>query len=313
MPSPTCQVPRRDVLTRLRAHAAHAESDMDLATVSARPLAGGRNNAVYEWTAPDGPMCIKIYRVDERRRIEREWMSLTLLAMHHVTSAPTPLWIDPDPDQPAMGMTLLPGQPLLEARDSRRALRALAQVLRRFSSLPLDGELSAMTRIDSLDHYVRRITEVWAPALADHPRDGLTRDLLRIVSQWQSGNDTAILAEPVSRIFSRGDSNLLNWLWDGTWIRCVDFEFAGWSDLAFDCADLTEHISARDIDDQVWTETVSAIGLQDDDWRRYAAAQRTCALRWLAVLWKQRDTRADEFSAQFDRVRALHAAAEASA
>jgi Ser/Thr protein kinase RdoA (MazF antagonist) len=305
----TDQAPPRGVLARLRAHAIHPGSDADLAAVGARPLTGGRNNAVYEWASPDGPICVKIYRVDERRRIEREWMSLTLLARHQITTAPAPLWIAPDPAQPAIGMTLLPGRPLPETGDSRRALRTLAQVLRQFASLPLNDELSTMTRIDSPDHYARRITEIWAPALASHPRDGLTRDLLRIVSQWQSGNAADILAEPVPHIFSRGDSNLLNWLWDGDQVRCVDFEFAGWSDLAFDCADLTEHISAREIDDHAWTETVTAVGLRDADWRRFAAAQRTCALRWLAVLWKQRDKRADEFTAQFDRVRMLHAAA----
>ncbi|GAA2332973.1 hypothetical protein GCM10010170_012110 [Dactylosporangium salmoneum] len=51
-------------------------------------------------------------------------------------------------------------------------------------------------------------------------------------------------------------------------------------------------------------------------WRRrstggvtqFEAAQRTCALRWLAVLWKQRDRRAAEFLRQLDRVRLLQSA-----
>jgi len=41
------------------------------------------------------------------------------------------------------------------------------------------------------------------------------------------------------------------------------------------------------------------------DQRRFEAAQRTCALRWLAVLWKQRDTRTEEFTSQLDRARRL--------
>jgi Phosphotransferase enzyme family len=93
----------------------------------------------------------------------------------------------------------------------------------------------------------------------------------------------------------------------------VDFEFAGYSDLAFDCADLTEHVSSRQagIDDQAWTEITGLAGLGGEDQRRFEAAQRTCALRWLAVLWKQRDTRADEFTSQLDRVRRLQGAAAA--
>ena len=120
--------------------------------------------------------------------------------------------------------------------------------------------------------------------------------------------------EPARRIFSRGDSNVLNWLWDGTSIRVVDYEFAGYSDLAFDCADLAEHISSRQagIGDQAWAEVTVLAGLGGEDQRRFDAARRTCALRWLAVLWKQKDTRTDEFASQLDRVRRLHGAIAAN-
>jgi hypothetical protein len=57
-----------------------------------QPLSGGRNNAAYRWESPDGPVCVKVYRVDDRRRAEREWLSLAFLASHHVASAPLPLW-----------------------------------------------------------------------------------------------------------------------------------------------------------------------------------------------------------------------------
>ncbi len=95
-----------------------------------RSLAGGRNNAVYERASPDGPVCIKIDRVDDRRRIHREWQSLTLLAEQKITSTPEPLWIDLAPHQPAIGMTLLPGRSLPDLDDKHRALRALAATLR---------------------------------------------------------------------------------------------------------------------------------------------------------------------------------------
>ena len=77
------------------------------------------------------------------------------------------------------------------------------------------------------------------------------------------------------------------------------------------CADLTEHISSRQagLDDQAWAEIVCLAGLSRRDQLRFEAAQRTCSLRWLAVLWKQRDTRTEEFTSQFDRVRCLQSAA----
>jgi hypothetical protein len=310
---PTAGNTPHNVLAVLRAHAARAAGADQLLAIGAQPLSGGRNNAAYQWESPDGPVCVKVYRVDDRRRAEREWLSLTFLASHHVSSAPLPLWADPDPGQPAIGMTFLPGRPFPETGDRQEPLRALAAVQRQYTELPLPAELASLERIDSASHYVHRITNIWAPVISSHPRDTLTRDLLQILSGWEDSGDAAVLAEPARPVFSRGDSNLLNWLWDGASIRVVDYEFAGHSDLAFDCADLTEHISSREagIDDQAWNETLSVAGLAGHDQRRFEAAQRTCALRWLAVLWKQRDTRTEEFSNQFDRVRRLQSPAAA--
>lgn len=103
------------------------------------------------------------------------------------------------------------------------------------------------------------------------PRDALTGDLLQILSRWDDSGDVAILAEPARRIFSRGDANLLNWLWDGMSNQAVDYEFAGYSDLAFDYADLTERISSRPagIYDQARAEIVGLSGLGGGDQRRF--------------------------------------------
>jgi Phosphotransferase enzyme family len=310
---PTAGNTPQDIVAVLRAHAARAAGEDQLLAIGAQPLSGGRNNAVYQWESPGGPVCVKIYRVDDRRRAEREWLSLTFLSGHQAGSAPVPLWADPHPGQPAIAMTLLPGRPFPETGDRREPLRALAAVQRQYAGLPLDGELAALERIDSASHYIRRINGIWAPVIKNHPRDALTRDLQQILSRWEESGDAAVLAEPARRIFSRGDSNLLNWLWDGSGIRVVDYEFAGYSDLPFDCADLTEHISSRQagIDDQAWAEIIGLAGPGGRDRRRFEAAQRTCALRWLAVLWKQRDNRAEEFTGQLDRVRRLQCAAAA--
>lgn len=311
---PTAGNAPHDVLAVLRAHAARTAGEDQLLAIGAQPLSGGRNNAAYQWESPEGPVCVKIYRVDDRCRAEREWLSLNFLSAHRVQSAPLPLWADPDARQPAVGMTFLPGRPFPETGDRQEPLRALAVVQRQYAELSLPGELATLERIDSASHYIHRITGIWAPVIRSQPRDALTRDLLQILSTWEESSDAAVLSEPTRRIFSRGDSNLLNWLWDGTDIRVVDYEFAGYSDLAFDCADLTEHISSRQagIDDQAWAEIIGLAELGGTDQRRFEAAQRTSALRWLAVLWKQRDSRTAEFTSQFCRVRSLQGASAAS-
>jgi predicted Ser/Thr protein kinase len=107
-----------------------------LDTSGLRPLSGGRNNEVYAWAKPEVPICIKVYQLDERRRAPREWHALTLLAQHGADYAPAPLWIDEDSAQPIIGMTLLPGNPLPDAKDMPRALKALAETTRALQNIP---------------------------------------------------------------------------------------------------------------------------------------------------------------------------------
>jgi hypothetical protein len=47
----------------------------------------------------------------------------------------------------------------------------------------------------------------------------------------------------VTPVFGSGDGNLANYLWDGTRVRLVDFEYSGVSDRAFELAEATEHVS----------------------------------------------------------------------
>ncbi len=68
---------------------------------------------------------------------------------------------------------------------------------------------------------------------------------------------------------------------DGT----ANFEFSGRSDIAFDAADQIEHISSRAVPDHTWHDLEANLGVDHHNRQRFHAAQRTCALRWLAVLW----------------------------
>lgn len=131
-------MPPTSLLSDLRA--AHADPPAhSLTTViktwKLRPLTGGRNNLVYAWTAPDGrQICLKFYKADERRRAEREWHALTLLAAHGINGVPAPLWYDPAPLHPAIGMTLLPGTPF--PATATAALKALAVLHTRLQEAP---------------------------------------------------------------------------------------------------------------------------------------------------------------------------------
>jgi len=269
--------------------------DEDLPGWRLRPLTGGRNNRVFAWESPDGAACLKLYRTDKRDRASCEYQALTHVAACGVTAVPQPLWHDPDPELPAVGMTLLAGQPVPDLAEPTTALRAVVAVLAQLREIPL-GPFADMPRVDSATNYMKRITEVWPDQLDEHDDEPLTADMRSLLDAWHERGDAAVLAEPAPRIFSRGDSNLLNWLWDELDVRVVDWEFVGYSDTAYDAAELVEHLSAHAIDDEWWISLLPDLGIIDDTTRRrFLAAQRTVALRWLSVLWKRRDTRADEF------------------
>ncbi|MGW5689331.1 aminoglycoside phosphotransferase family protein [Nonomuraea sp. NPDC003754] len=306
MPSP--QSPPENLLHKLRSARAADPAQLNeaLRALEVRPLTGGRQNHVYAARVAGTQICIKIYKIDDLRRAEREWAALNLLADHGCSQAPAPLWCDLSSPQPAVGMTLLHGTPLLnlDAPQRRAALKGMATITQRIHRLPLTGPL-AQGRHDSVAHYMRRLTHAWPAQLADHNDDPFTADMQALLAAWHDSGDAHMLARPAARVLSRGDANLINWLQTTDGMACVDFEFAGVGDIATDAADHVEHISARHIPDAEWHDLLPDLGVGHAERPRFAAAQRTCALRWLAVLWRQRIARAGEFDTQLRRVRML--------
>ncbi|RAS59428.1 phosphotransferase family enzyme [Lentzea atacamensis] len=290
-----------DLLADVRA-ARHGDPDKLAAVLESwelEALTGGRNNDVFTWNGT----CIKLYRKTDRNRVEREWHGLNHVA--DLGIAPRPLWLDEHPDEPALGMTLVPGTPADENAFPLAALRDLARATRAMQDLPLTEPLAAWPRVDSITHYIARLTDVWPGQLAESDNDEYTAQMLALLQRWRASNDADLLAQPAPKVFSRGDANLLNWLHHRTDLYVVDFEFAGFSDPAVDAADHIEHISAHHIPDTAWLALTDQLGIDHRNRARFDAARRTTALRWLAVLWKQRDRRTDEFIRQLDRCRAL--------
>jgi hypothetical protein len=292
-----------DLLNALRTARAAGALAATLDEHGLHALDGGRNNDVFAWTAATTPICIKLFKKTDRQRVEREWHGLTHAA--GLGSAPEPLWLDEDPERPAIGMTLLPGTPILDVLDPASAITSLASTTRALQNIPLKEPLASLERVDSISHYIARLTDVWPSQLADATDDPQTPDMLALLHRWDNSGDAELLAQPATRVYSRGDANILNWLHDGESTYVADFEFSGFSDIAVDAADHTEHISARVIPDNVWTNAEADLGVTANNRARFDAAQRTIALRWLAVLWKQRTKRVEEFTAQHERVRAL--------
>jgi Ser/Thr protein kinase RdoA (MazF antagonist) len=279
--------------------------DHDLPGLRLRSLTGGRNNQVFTWDGPDGEICLKLYRTDKRDRATSEYQALTQVAACGITAAPHPLWHDPDPELPAVAMTMVAGQPVPGLAEPTTALPAVVAVLGELREIPL-GPFADTPRVHSAALNMRRITEIWPSQLDRYNDEPLTADMWSLLLAWDHRGDAAVLTEPAPRILSRGDSNLLNWLWNEPNAYAVDWEFVGYSDTAYDAAELVEHLSAHAIDDKRWISLLPDLGITDDATRRrFLAAQRTVALRWLSILWKHRATRVDEFASQVKRVQEL--------
>jgi hypothetical protein len=274
-----------------------------LAELGVRPLTGGMQNDLYRWMSPGGDdTVIKFYTKTDRRRADREWAALNLLEPQHLGTVPIPLWLDPAEAEPALGMTVLHGTPLVEAPDQLRALRGLAHTTTQLQAVPLSGLMAELPRIDSGEHYLLRLTQAWPQLLAEQADDPLAPAMRELLAAWHRNGDADVVIEQDEPVLSRGDANLLNWLQTKDGAGCVDFEYSGFSNRAFDAADHIEHISARDVPDDVWVQVLPELGVADANRKQFAANQRTCALRWLAVLWKQRVRRHDEFTRQHERV-----------
>jgi Ser/Thr protein kinase RdoA (MazF antagonist) len=185
-------------------------------------------------------------------------------------------------------MTRVPGEPLGAADLSPAQVDALAHALRRlYWSIPghelaclpdrlwvgrrPPGELATLVR--SWIHHTP------PPACAP------AADALRAATSWLASADlsdvTGSLAE---RVYTHGDGNLGNFLWDGVSCHVVDFEDAGISDPAYEAADLLEHVSVQLRGLIAPQDLIAALDLSRPQRARLALFRRLMAVYWLLML-----------------------------
>lgn len=225
----------------------------------------------------------KRFRSWDRREPAREWTALVLLAEFTPGLAATPVRADLTADPPVIEMSRLPGAPLGGTPLSAAQADALALALTRlWNAVPrarlrgLDGPGLNTSQL------ARRVTEMLP---AHHAMDD--RALVR--RAWEAGTDwfSSGALDGLNGgnvVLGQGDSNLANFLWDGTQVRLVDFEDSGPSDRAFELAVLVEHISA-------WSDAglpadvfLALFDLTADEQVKVHEYRRLAALFWLMLL-----------------------------
>ncbi|MEO3799122.1 aminoglycoside phosphotransferase family protein [Nonomuraea sp. B1E8] len=221
----------------------------------------------------EGDLIIKRYVDGKPGAAEREWRALTLLAEHAPGLAPEPVAFDGR----SVTMTRIDGLPMrgIEVRAEHVAAMAEARA-RLHAAIPYGVLRDIPVRPWSntaVADWIRRRAAAWQPR---GPLDGKAVDEgSRWLESWSPGESG------VTPAFGAGDGNLANFLWDGSRVRLVDFEDSGRSDVAYEVAEVVEHVSMW-VDGEV--EIASAFGLSPQEERRMREHRRLHALMWLFLL-----------------------------
>ncbi|MFC0554358.1 phosphotransferase [Planotetraspora thailandica] len=223
---------------------------------------------------------IKRFRSRSRDEPYCEWRALTLLSRHAPGLAPEPLQAELYGDQPTVVMSRLGGSQLRGTRVPQDQITALANAL---TTLHTAVPPSVLTTLPLRRGHAVELVELvgaWAP----EPAPPVVRHAMSEGRRWlekEAGGFRAPLGQPV---FGRGDSNLANFLWDGSRVRMVDFEDSGRSDRAFELAEVTEHVSTWVDSDFDHRAFLDHFDLGPSERGRLGAARRLLALTWLRVL-----------------------------
>ncbi|TDC01449.1 aminoglycoside phosphotransferase family protein [Nonomuraea longispora] len=221
----------------------------------------------------DGDLITKRYVDGKPGAAEREWRALTLLAEHAPALAPEPVAFDGR----SVTMTWIDGLPMrgMEVRAEHVAAMAEARA-RLHTALPYAVLRDVPERPWAdpvVTDWVRSRATAWEPR---GPLDG------RAVEEGLRWLESRSPGEPgTTPAFGAGDGNLANFLWDGSRVRLVDFEDCGRSDVAYEVAEIAEHVSMW-VDGEV--EIVPAFGLSPREERRTLEHRRLHALMWLFLL-----------------------------
>lgn len=284
---------------RSRAGTATPE-DLDiLDQMALRPLTGGMNNTLYRLRHDGRDLCLKLHRVDHRDRAHREWQALTLLTQRGHPRVPQPVWRSDRDDHPAIVMTYAAGTPLGGIHLQPPHLDALAAALTDLYSITPTDVTDALLEVTTpATAMLQRLHDTCTPLAAGAEQ----RKLVDLWRRWSAGPDPDLFRAPLpQQVFGRGDPSLANAVWDGAELTLLDFEYSGWTDPAYELADLIEHPQSRATPDHTWHDFTERFALNPNAQARHLAARRMLALFWL-TRWQPDDHR---HHAQADRTRHL--------
>jgi aminoglycoside phosphotransferase len=228
---------------------------------------------VYAAELDGRAVCLKVFTVDGQSRAACEWKALGYLERARYPLAPRPIRYDPSPSARAIAMDFLPGIPLAGQALTPLQLDRLGEAVDRLHELPAedsglpDARATAPTMLE-------RVHQAVIDAAA------LPASFVQDCRRWLTSREAELLGRRDRPVFGKGDAGLGNFLWDGTVVRLVDFEYAGLSERAYDLAELVEHVKARAIPDTIWQRFLGERQLAAAELVRFTAARKLLAIFW---------------------------------
>jgi Ser/Thr protein kinase RdoA (MazF antagonist) len=248
---------------------------------------------------------VKRFRSWDLDQHRREWRALTLLAEYAPGLAPDPVRADLEGEPPSVVMSRLDGTPL-SAPVAAGRLGALAESLATAQrAIPPEALRGLPYRLahprDALDR-LRAGCARRAPVGADP----LVAEAFGRAGAWAARPRLEeVFGAELPPVFGLGDGNLANYLWDGSRVRLVDFEYSGRGDLAYELAEAVEHVSAW-VDGAIdATALLSYFELTAAERARLVECRRLLALFWFLRLPAQDPARPRTLARQAGRLLAL--------
>ncbi len=174
---------------------------------------------------------------------EREWAGLVHLSAHAPGLAPRPISRLVSEGRPVVVMSRVRGRSHA-GRLSPGRTESLAAAVQRLFAVPVPEGLATRANepVGFRERFRPSLSEEHEWTLCQDP--DLVRETVDVARDWLDEHPTPPdwLVDPVVAL---GDGNLDNVLWDGETCHLVDWEEYGASDLAYEVADLVEHVSSR--------------------------------------------------------------------
>jgi aminoglycoside phosphotransferase len=224
---------------------------------------------------------IKRYRSRGNDEPHREWRALTLLHAHAPGIAPAPISADLDAEPPTVVMSRLSGTPLEHGPVADLAVAVADAVARVQEAIPLRTLTELPARAGHSLELLKQV-RTWCAAVQRPANDPTVTEALRGAEVWlRQPALEAMLGRPGQPVFGTGDGNLANFLWDGTEVRLVDFEYSGRSDRPYELAELAEHISVRTANGPGMEDVLERFDLDSAEVGKLKNCRRLLAAFWL--------------------------------